>query len=88
MKNIKNISGKLYIFAILIGMLIILVRQNIYASEINSVSAEENSESDILSGKCGDNLSWSLSAGELIISGNGEMYDYIANEVPWYQEKK
>ena len=87
MTNIKNNSSKIVILAILIGMLIILVQQNIYASEINPVSAEENSESDILSGECGDNLSWTLSAGELVISGSGEMYDYAANEVPWYYEK-
>ena len=28
------------------------------------------------SGKCGDNISWSLKNGVLTISGNGRMYDY------------
>ncbi len=28
------------------------------------------------SGKCGDNVSWSLSDGKLTISGTGDMYDY------------
>lgn len=37
---------------------------------------EENSEA-IAAGKCGDNLTWSLSSdGTLTISGTGDMYDY------------
>ncbi|MBR5562567.1 MAG: leucine-rich repeat protein [Clostridia bacterium] len=42
------------------------------------------------SGKCGDNLTWSLntSTRELVISGTGDMYDftYSSNsvDVPWY----
>ncbi|MGN1195334.1 MAG: leucine-rich repeat protein [Acutalibacteraceae bacterium] len=37
-------------------------------------------------GKCGKDVSWSLSGGKLTISGNGKMYDYGANTdrtVPW-----
>lgn len=37
------------------------------------------------SGSCGENLSWSLNAGTLTITGSGEMADYsIDNMAPWY----
>ena len=39
-----------------------------------SISA--SAESTATSGKCGDNLSWTLKNGVLTISGKGEMYDY------------
>ena len=35
------------------------------------------------SGKCGNNLNWSLSNGTLCISGTGEMYDYENEQAPW-----
>ena len=36
-------------------------------------------------GTCGDNLTWSFkeSTGDLIIDGNGEMYDYYDTGAPW-----
>lgn len=51
---------------------------------------EENSEA-IATGKCGDNLTWSLSDdGTLTISGTGDMYNYndVApyNISPWYHD--
>ena len=40
----------------------------------------------VKSGKCGDDLRWTLSSeGTLTISGTGDMYDYKAEEAPWYQ---
>ena len=39
-----------------------------------SISA--SAESTATSGKCGDNVSWTLKNGVLTISGKGEMYDY------------
>ena len=37
------------------------------------------------SGTCGDNLTWNLSNGVLIISGTGEMKDYMTSyPAPWY----
>ena len=38
------------------------------------------------SGKCGDNLTWTLSGNTLTISGTGDMYDYSEeNPAPWSQ---
>ena len=34
---------------------------------------------EVISGKCGDNLTWTFSNGILTISGTGEMYDYEGN---------
>lgn len=37
------------------------------------------------SGTCGDNLSWTLSAGTLTISGSGDMWDFPESTMaPWY----
>lgn len=35
------------------------------------------------SGSCGDALTWTLKAGELTISGTGEMTDYSSSNPPW-----
>ena len=38
------------------------------------------------SGKCGDNLTWTLDGSHLTISGTGDMYDYSEeNPAPWSQ---
>ena len=38
----------------------------------------------LASGKCGDNLTWSLTADyTLTITGEGEMYDYYLGQQPW-----
>ncbi|MBO5678407.1 MAG: leucine-rich repeat domain-containing protein [Bacteroidaceae bacterium] len=43
------------------------------------------SADNIASGICGNNLTWELTdAGELIIEGTGDMYDYSSEEAPWY----
>ncbi len=36
---------------------------------------------------CGDNLTWSLTDGELVIEGTGVMYDFEAGTAPWYSYK-
>ncbi len=44
-------------------------------------------DADIITGTCGDNLSWSLNknTGVLTISGTGEMTNYsFNNKAPWY----
>ena len=33
--------------------------------------------------KCGNNLIWSLEGNKLIISGNGDMYDFDEGKAPW-----
>ena len=39
----------------------------------------------VKSGKCGDNLTWTLdSEGILTISGTGDMYDYEYKKAPWF----
>ncbi len=39
------------------------------------------------SGKCGDNLTWVLTSdGTLTISGEGEMWDWKPQDIPWYGE--
>ncbi len=44
------------------------------------------SESDASSsGVCGDNVAWSLDdSGNLIVTGNGPMYDYGKGSAPWH----
>lgn len=53
------------------------------------VSGKQNSSTqeavpDIYSGRCGDSLSWTLEDGTLSITGNGDMYDYSIETLPWY----
>ncbi len=36
---------------------------------------------------CGENLTWSLTDGELVIEGTGAMYDFEAGTAPWYSHK-
>lgn len=36
---------------------------------------------------CGENLTWTLTDGELVIEGTGVMYDYEAGTAPWYSYK-
>ncbi len=35
------------------------------------------------SGRCGDDMTYSLTDGTLVISGKGGMYDYFENSAPW-----
>ena len=42
----------------------------------------------VVSGTCGENLTWTLdSDGTLIISGTGEMDDYAYSDIPWYSNR-
>lgn len=45
-------------------------------------------ECNIRTGKCGDNLTWTLDteSGVLTISGYGDMYDYDYGTSPWYND--
>ena len=38
----------------------------------------------VLSGSCGDNLTWELKDSVLTISGTGRMYNYKSSNSPWY----
>ena len=46
-------------------------------------------QSSVMTGACGDSLTYSLNylSGVLIIEGSGDMYDYTANSVPWLRYK-
>ncbi len=51
----------------------------------DSTNITASAESAPTSGKCGENLSWSLdSKGVLTISGKGKMDDYVSNTSPFY----
>ena len=39
-------------------------------------------------GDCGENVKWKLtSTGELMIAGNGSMYDFTSGAQPWYEHR-
>lgn len=49
------------------------------------VSIAPRVQADEYSGECGDNLTWSFSAGTLTITGSGAMSDFPESEMaPWY----
>ena len=46
--------------------------------------SEQDIDASIASGKCGDNVAWTLSQeGILTLSGKGAMADYDTSNVPW-----
>jgi uncharacterized protein YjdB len=59
------------------------------SSSDQTVAAANAEASVIASGKCGENLSWTLDSGyNLVISGNGNMDDFEQGKTPWssYQD--
>lgn len=59
-------------------------------SSSNQTATAANAEANaIASGKCGQNLTWTLDSGyNLVISGNGDMNDFDQGKTPWstYQD--
>ncbi|MGM9551005.1 MAG: hypothetical protein ACI3XA_01990, partial [Clostridia bacterium] len=54
-----------------------------FAEEVQEEAISEDVIID--EGECGDNVKWKLSSeGVLAISGEGDMYDYVPSDVPWY----
>ena len=51
---------------------------------LNALPIPAFATESVISGRCGENLSWALIEGELIISGSGEMYDYGYAGSPWW----
>lgn len=45
-------------------------------NEENTFDEEIYQDGDVLSGKCGDDLTWKIEGGTLTISGTGDMWDY------------
>lgn len=78
-KTVKRILATVLTVVMLLGL--------VPMTDINITA----SAAETYSGTCGDNLTWTLdtATGELVISGEGEMYDYdamgdvIPNYSPW-----
>ena len=65
------------------------IRVGVYNDILDNVTvhcSESDSETHQFQGRCGDNLTWSLSDdGVLTISGTGPMWDYMGSDYPeWY----
>ena len=72
--KIKNYISRL--MAVLLALVLVF-------SAVPAVYADE------YSGQCGDNLSWTLSAGTLTITGSGAMKNYPESEMaPWYTHRE
>ena len=71
-------------FGVLVSLCLMMVLTVIFSIAANAETT----------GKCGDNITWEISGTTLIISGEGEMYDYeptpllpITYVVPWSDER-
>lgn len=58
-----------------------------YAEKYDRKFVSLGTASDVFSGNCGDNLTWVLNEGTLIISGMGDMwnFDVDRNQPPWFK---
>lgn len=52
-------------------------------SNNDALSDATNHTNNVLSGKCGNNLTWILDGSTLTISGTGKMTDWTLTTVPW-----
>ena len=53
------------------------------SSDVTLYAMWSDEEPDVSTNNCGDNLTWELDGNKLIISGEGEMYDFEAGNAPW-----
>ena len=67
------------IMGILLTLVLVLSGIPHGIGRIQPVSAAET-------GKCGDNLTWTLNNGKLTIDGTGNMCDYAGGGAPWFSE--
>lgn len=51
---------------------------------VDSTNITASAANTATSGKCGENVSWSLKDGVLTISGTGKMNDYVSKSSPFY----
>ena len=59
-------------------LMAVLLMMLLFVGTLPAASAAE-------SGNCGDNLTWSLEAGTLTITGSGDMWDFTEPDMaPWY----
>jgi putative cell wall-binding protein len=71
--------------SILLAVMLLLTSNSnlLYAYADSLISTAE--ESEVQSGPCGENVTWTLSNGVLTISGSGNMYNYNDySSIPWY----
>lgn len=72
-------SKKIY-FVIAIVMIISAI------SIFSFISSAEENATVLYSGTCGEALTWTLDeSGILVISGTGDMYDYVSSDPPFYK---
>lgn len=56
-----------------------------FSFALDPIERDNLEEENVLSGKCGDNLTWTLKNGVLTISGNGSMPSYdLPSIIPWF----
>lgn len=69
MKTVKRITSLLLLLSVLLGLF-----------ALNASAAP-----DVILGECGDALTWryTVSTGELVISGTGPMWDFYSGSQPW-----
>lgn len=69
-------NNKFHISRLVAGLLVAVL----LVCQVSAVRADE-----VLGGACGDNMSWTLSAGTLTITGTGAMWDFPESDMaPWY----
>ncbi len=73
-----------------------LVEEIVEVEDADNVGEDILTDSEVLTGQCGDNLTWTIEDGTLTISGTGEMWDYGTEDhyeigaqtnVPWWEYK-
>lgn len=76
---------KMAVFILLLCMLLTILPLGVFATE--TTEAAEETASVRTASQCGEDLTWSYSAGTLTISGTGTMDDYPDGDAPWLEYK-
>ncbi|MBQ8612519.1 MAG: leucine-rich repeat protein, partial [Oscillospiraceae bacterium] len=58
--------------------------KNSYAGIVTWICGDGSAED--VSNDCGENASWAVANGVLTITGSGPMFDFEANNMPWYSQ--
>ncbi len=100
--NMVRLLSSLLASVLLMTLLAVLFAPSVFADETTPPEGdfeiipdydpdadEIDWENVVTSGKCGEHLSWSYSAGTLTITGKGDMTDFPETEkAPWYPLRK